>query len=161
MNALNVMEDEEPNSADTKHFCQAVSPNDEPCYNPATFAARSAVDGSAIATARKRSGIHARCRPERKVAKRRAPASLVSKVNSLVHRQWLRRDSKATRVLFVSTASAAASFRSKCGSTRRPPECSPQRCPAAAPQLGQGTENNCLDVRSFILIRICCANTLP
>ena len=23
-------------SADLKHFCQAVSPNDEPCYNPAT-----------------------------------------------------------------------------------------------------------------------------
>ena len=36
MNALNVMEDEEPNSADLKHFCQAVSPNDEPCDNTAT-----------------------------------------------------------------------------------------------------------------------------
>jgi len=36
MNALNVMEDEELESEDLKHFCQAVSPNDEPCYNPAT-----------------------------------------------------------------------------------------------------------------------------
>jgi hypothetical protein len=30
-----LMEDEELGSADLKHFCQAVSPNDEPCYNPA------------------------------------------------------------------------------------------------------------------------------
>jgi len=36
MNALNVMEDEEPNSAVPNHFCQAVSANDEPCYIPAT-----------------------------------------------------------------------------------------------------------------------------
>jgi hypothetical protein len=30
------MGENEPASADLKHFCQAVSPNDEPCYNPAT-----------------------------------------------------------------------------------------------------------------------------
>jgi hypothetical protein len=36
MNALNVMEDEELKSPDAKHFCQAVSANDEPCYIPAT-----------------------------------------------------------------------------------------------------------------------------
>jgi hypothetical protein len=30
------MEDKEIASADLKHFCQAVSPNDEPCYNSAT-----------------------------------------------------------------------------------------------------------------------------
>jgi hypothetical protein len=83
-----------------------------------------------------------------------------SRDNSLnVHRQWLRRDSKATCVLFVSTASAAASFRSKCGSKRSPPECSSQSCPAAAPQFGQGTEDSCFGVRCFILIRICCDNT--
>jgi hypothetical protein len=51
--------------------------------------------------------------------------------------------------------------RIKYGSKRRPPECSSQGYPAAAPHRGQGTENNCLDVSSFILIRICCANTLP
>src|ERR1700736_3995045 len=31
-----LMEDEEPKSADLERFCQAVSPNDEPCYHPAT-----------------------------------------------------------------------------------------------------------------------------
>ena len=31
-----LMGENEPASADLKHFCQAVSPNDEPCYNPAT-----------------------------------------------------------------------------------------------------------------------------
>jgi hypothetical protein len=30
------MGENELGSADLKHFCQAVSPNDEPCYNPAT-----------------------------------------------------------------------------------------------------------------------------
>jgi len=45
--------------------------------------------------------------------------------------------SRLRSYLLLSTALTAASFRSKCGSTRRPPECSSQRCPAAAPQLGQ------------------------
>ena len=31
-----LMGDEELKSPDAKHFCQAVSPNDEPCYHPAT-----------------------------------------------------------------------------------------------------------------------------
>jgi hypothetical protein len=30
------MEDKKKGSADLKHFCQAVSPNDEPCYSMAT-----------------------------------------------------------------------------------------------------------------------------
>jgi len=30
------MEENELASADLKHFCKAVSPNDEPCYHPAT-----------------------------------------------------------------------------------------------------------------------------
>jgi hypothetical protein len=30
------MEDKKKGSADLHRFCQAVSPNDEPCYNPAT-----------------------------------------------------------------------------------------------------------------------------
>src|SRR6266480_1938294 len=36
--------------------------------------------------------------------------------------------------LFVSIASAAESFRSRCGSLRRPPECSKQGSPGATPQ---------------------------
>ena len=31
-----LMEGKERTSADLKHFCQAVSRNDEPCYNAAT-----------------------------------------------------------------------------------------------------------------------------
>ena len=41
----------------------------------------------------------------------------------------------------LSMASAAANFRSVCGSERGAPECSTQRSPAAAPHLGQGTED--------------------
>jgi hypothetical protein len=37
MNALRKMEDERLKSADPKRFCQAVSPNDEPCDNPAAM----------------------------------------------------------------------------------------------------------------------------
>jgi len=37
---------------------------------PPRFAVRDAVGGSAIPTPRTRSGIHARCRPERKAARR-------------------------------------------------------------------------------------------
>ena len=37
MNALSKMEDEELKSADLKHFCQAVSRNDEPCPHPSTI----------------------------------------------------------------------------------------------------------------------------
>src|SRR6267378_3163547 len=37
-------------------------------------------------------------------------------------------------------ASIAESFRSRCGSVRRPPECSKQGSPGATPHLGQGTE---------------------
>jgi hypothetical protein len=62
-------------------------------------------------------------------------------------------------------ASAAESFRSTCGSERGAPECSKQRAPAATPQVGQGTETNCFDVRSAILIRLesdkTCRNTVP
>jgi len=58
--------------------------------------------------------------------------------------------------LLVSMASAAESFRSICNSERSAPECSRQRCPAATPQVGQGTEDNCAGVRSFILIGTGC-----
>ena len=58
--------------------------------------------------------------------------------------------------LFVSMASAAESFRSICNSERSAPECRRQRCPAATPQVGQGTEDNCAGVRSFILIETGC-----
>jgi hypothetical protein len=53
---------------------------------------------------------------------------------------------------FVSIASTAESFRSTCGAERRPPECNIQRLPAAAPHVGQGTDNNCFAVRSLIFI---------
>jgi hypothetical protein len=54
--------------------------------------------------------------------------------------------------LFASMASAAESFRSICNSERGAPECSKQRFPAATPQVGQGTEDNWVGVRSFILM---------
>src|SRR3981189_304841 len=60
------------------------------------------------------------------------------------------------RYLFVSMASAADSFRSMCNSERSAPECSKQRCPAATPHVGQGTEDNCAGVRSFILMGTGC-----
>src|SRR2546422_609116 len=58
--------------------------------------------------------------------------------------------------LFVSMASAAESLRSICNSERSAPECRRQRCPAATPHVGQGTEDNCAGVRSFILIGTGC-----
>jgi hypothetical protein len=56
--------------------------------------------------------------------------------------------------LSISIASIAASFRSVCGSLRKPPECNRQRCPAETPQEGQRTEDNCLSVKSRILMRM-------
>lgn len=49
-----------------------------------------------------------------------------------------------------STASAAKSFRSRCGSVRGPPECSSQASPIAAPQVSQGTDNICFGVSSLV-----------
>jgi hypothetical protein len=51
---------------------------------------------------------------------------------------------------FVSTASAAESFRSRCGSVRGAPVCSSQTSPIAAPQVLQGTDNICLKVSSLV-----------
>jgi CRP/FNR family cyclic AMP-dependent transcriptional regulator len=62
---------------------------------------------------------------------------------------------------FFSIASAAANFRSTCGSERGAPECSTQRSPAATPHVGQGTEDNCSGVSSFLFILTECPNTLP
>src|SRR5882762_7860430 len=56
-------------------------------------------------------------------------------------------------------ASAAESFRSTCDSERSAPECSRQRFPAGTPHVGQGTEDNCVGVRSFIRIRVACYRT--
>jgi len=50
----------------------------------------------------------------------------------------------------VSTASAAASFRSRCGSVRGAPVCSSQASSLVAPQVGQGTDNICFRVRSLV-----------
>jgi hypothetical protein len=51
---------------------------------------------------------------------------------------------------FVSTASAAESFRSRCGSVRKAPACSSQAFSVAAPQVGQGTDNICFGVSSLV-----------
>ena len=52
--------------------------------------------------------------------------------------------------IFVSTASAAESFRSRCGSVRGAPVCSSQISPIAAPQVLQGTDNICFGVSSLV-----------
>jgi len=55
------------------------------------------------------------------------------------------------RLLWLrSTASAAESFRSRCGSVRRAPACSSQASSVAAPQVGQGTDNICFRVSSLV-----------
>src|SRR6267378_7996084 len=56
-------------------------------------------------------------------------------------------------ILFVSTASIASSFRSMCGSVRRPPECNKQGIPAATPHVGQGTASKVSGGMSPIRIR--------
>src|ERR1700682_166225 len=58
-------------------------------------------------------------------------------------------------------SAVAENFRSTCGSERGAPECSTQRFPAATPHVGHGTEDNCLGVSSFFLIRTECDNTQP
>jgi hypothetical protein len=58
-------------------------------------------------------------------------------------------------------ASTAENFRSTCGSDRGAPECSTHRSPAATPHVGQGTEDSCLGVSSFLFTRIECDNTQP
>jgi hypothetical protein len=57
-----------------------------------------------------------------------------------------------------SIASTAASFLSRCGSERGPPECSTQRSPTPTPQVGQGTDDNCSGVSSFFFTRTECEN---
>jgi hypothetical protein len=49
-----------------------------------------------------------------------------------------------------SSASAAESFRSRCGSVRGVPECSSQASPIVAPQVLQGTHNICFRVSSLV-----------
>ncbi len=51
---------------------------------------------------------------------------------------------------FASTASAAESLRSRCGSVRKAPECSSQGSSIAAAQVGQGTEWICWRVSSLL-----------
>ena len=57
---------------------------------------------------------------------------------------------------FASMASAAVSFRSRCGSVRGAPECSSQTSPIAAPQVGQGTDNVWLGVSSLTFTATYC-----
>jgi hypothetical protein len=63
------MEDEELKSVNLKRLCQAVSANDEPCDIRRPYDVQGAVGGSAISTLRMKSGIHVRCRRERKAAR--------------------------------------------------------------------------------------------
>jgi hypothetical protein len=51
---------------------------------------------------------------------------------------------------FVSTASAAESLRSRCGSLRGAPVCNSQAFPIAAPHVVQGTDNICFGVSSLV-----------
>src|ERR1035437_5405996 len=55
---------------------------------------------------------------------------------------------------FAATASAAESFRSRCGSVRGAPVCSSQTSSVAAPQVGQGTDNICFGVSSLVFTLI-------
>ena len=57
---------------------------------------------------------------------------------------------------FVSRASAAESFRSRCGSVRNAPVCSSQASLIAAPQVGQGTDCICFSVSSFVFTTPSC-----
>jgi hypothetical protein len=52
--------------------------------------------------------------------------------------------------VFFSWASAAESFRSRCGSVRGAPECSSQASPIIAPQVLQGTDNISFGVSSLL-----------
>src|SRR5271156_3355218 len=54
------------------------------------------------------------------------------------------------RLRVSSTASAAESFRSRCGSVRGAPVCSSQTSPIAAPHVLQGTDNICFGVSSLV-----------
>ena len=60
------------------------------------------------------------------------------------------------RIQSPSMASAAANFLSTCGSERGEPECSTQSFPMATPHVGQGTEDICSGVSSFLFIRKQC-----
>lgn len=53
---------------------------------------------------------------------------------------------------FASTASAAANFRSLCGSLRNAPECNSQGSPIAAPHVRHGTAMSCFGVSSLFFI---------
>jgi hypothetical protein len=58
-------------------------------------------------------------------------------------------------------ASAAVSFRSRCGSVRGAPECSSHTSRIAAPQVGQGTDNVWLGVSSLTFTAIYCNAPTP
>lgn|SRR5579862_452732 len=61
----------------------------------------------------------------------------------------------------ASTASAAESFRSRCGSVRGAPVCSSQASPAALPQVVQGTDSICFGVSSFVFTTTSCNFPIP
>src|SRR5713226_3719459 len=81
------------------------------------------------------------------------------RISLIVGPKRIYRPSGPRGILFVSIASAADSFRSTWGLERGAPECSTQRFPAGTPHVGQGTEDNCLGVRSLIFIWIRCDKT--
>jgi hypothetical protein len=61
---------------------------------------------------------------------------------------------------FISTTSAAESFRSRWGSVREVPVFSSHTSPMAAPQVVQGTANICFAVRSLVFTMASC-NAFP
>jgi len=65
------MGENEPSSTNLKHFCQAVSRNDEPRPHPSTIRCSRCGRWFCDTHAEHEGGIHARCRPERKAARRR------------------------------------------------------------------------------------------
>ena len=58
-------------SANLKHFCQAVSRNDEPCPHPSTIRCSRCGRWFCDSHAEMRSGIHAQYRPEKRAVRRR------------------------------------------------------------------------------------------
>jgi hypothetical protein len=66
-----LMEDEELRSADPRRFCQAVSPNDAPCYHPATVRCTRCGRWFCNTHAPDEEWHHVHCRLERRAARRR------------------------------------------------------------------------------------------
>jgi hypothetical protein len=100
-------------------------------------------------------------RAYRKAAYFRAPVGngASSRIFRMVGRRATYRSPGSREILFVSSASTADSFRSRCACVRGAPEWSKQRSPEETPHVGQGTESNCSGVRSLFFIWVQCYKT--